>query len=265
MHLITTSILLISLLPFRGVDHLTTLQASHLHSAASDSAWIPAGVYAFPRTVRDSILFSGSTAHFSEMAFSGHALAEKSGPVGLTDAHHEQILIVKSGTLAVKHGDTEILLHAKDVCVIYPGDPCTVQSASGETHYYRMWYRGYDAPSADAVPAAPCIVFHALAFQEQPRGGRRDYFRTSTPMCPYYEMHMTDLKPGIPSHAPHTHHAAEIILVTEGQSEMEIGGKTYQGQAGDLYYIPADVLHGVRNSGNVQCQYFAYQWDTQRQ
>ncbi|MCK0147595.1 hypothetical protein MWU78_18215 [Arenibacter sp. F26102] len=57
---------------------------------------------------------------------------------------------------------------------------------------------------------------------EHDKGGVRNYFHRPTAMCAYYEMHVTTLNPDIKSHEPHTHYATEIVLVFNGQTEMEM-------------------------------------------
>lgn len=80
-------------------------------------------------------------------------------------------------------------------------------------------------------------------------------------MCPYYEMHVTNLNPGIKSHEPHTHAAAEIILMVKGKTQMEIGNQIYPAKAGDVYYAASNIPHAIRNLGDEQSMYFAFQWD----
>ena len=80
-------------------------------------------------------------------------------------------------------------------------------------------------------------------------------------MCPYYEMHVTNLNPGVKSHEPHTHNASEFIIMIEGETEMEIGDKVFTAKAGDIYFAPANVPHAIRNTGSTQAMYFAYQWE----
>ena len=105
------------------------------------------------------------------------------------------------------------------------------------------------------------IDFEKLEYKEHEKGGIRNYFRRSTAMCPYYEMHVTNLNPGIKSHEPHTHSAAEIILMIEGETEMEIGNEIYKAQKGDVYFLPSNVPHAIKNTGDNQCMYFAFQWE----
>jgi len=44
------------------------------------------------------------------------------------------------------------------------------------------------------------IDYDQVEFRKHDKGGIRNFFRRSTAMCPYYEMHITNLNPGIKSH-----------------------------------------------------------------
>jgi len=79
-------------------------------------------------------------------------------------------------------------------------------------------------------------------------------------MCDNYEMHITTLKQKGPSHAPHQHVDSEIILMIEGETEMNIDGKQYTAGAGDLYMIESGKMHGINNTSEKPCSYYAFRW-----
>jgi (S)-ureidoglycine aminohydrolase len=70
-------------------------------------------------------------------------------------------------------------------------------------------------------------------------------------------MHVTRLDRKGESHAPHQHEDMEIILMVSGDSEMLIGDKHYKASAGDMYFIPSGLLHGIQNVNEAPCSYFA--------
>jgi quercetin dioxygenase-like cupin family protein len=47
----------------------------------------------------------------------------------------------------------------------------------------------------------------------------------------------------------HTHPGEEIIYVLEGTLEYRIGGKTVTVKPGDVLFVPAGVVHSVKNVG----------------
>jgi quercetin dioxygenase-like cupin family protein len=79
-------------------------------------------------------------------------------------------------------------------------------------------------------------------------------------MCENFEMHITELKSKGPSHAPHSHIDTEIILIIEGETEITIDGKNYKASAGDFYIMNSNEMHGVSNSLDSSCKYFAFKW-----
>jgi (S)-ureidoglycine aminohydrolase len=73
-------------------------------------------------------------------------------------------------------------------------------------------------------------------------------------------MHTTALNAGLDSHAPHTHKEEEIILILRGNVQMNIGGIFYKAGQGDVVFLSSGVSHNLTNTGNEQCEYFAFQW-----
>jgi quercetin dioxygenase-like cupin family protein len=73
-------------------------------------------------------------------------------------------------------------------------------------------------------------------------------------------MHATTLNPEIKSHEPHTHLPAEIVVMMKGHTEMEIGDGHYKGEVGDVYFLGSNIPHAIRNTGDEQCQYLAFQF-----
>ena len=100
----------------------------------------------------------------------------------------------------------------------------------------------------------------SLIYTEKEGKGTIKYFDRPTAMCANYEMHITKLSKKGPSHAPHQHIDTEIILVIEGETEMMIDGKTYKGGPGDLYLMESGKPHGISNTSDKPCSYFAFKW-----
>ena len=47
------------------------------------------------------------------------------------------------------------------------------------------------------------------------------------------------------------HRTDEIVVLAEGEIEVEIEGKSKQPQIGDEVFIPANAIHTVRNIGKT--------------
>ena len=51
--------------------------------------------------------------------------------------------------------------------------------------------------------------------------------------------------------ADYVHKTDELVVLAEGEIEIEIEGKSQRPQIGEEVFIPASTLHTVRNVGNV--------------
>ena len=100
-----------------------------------------------------------------------------------------------------------------------------------------------------------------INFKPHDKGGIRNFFERPTAMCKRMEMHATTLNPGLKSHDPHTHRAAEIVLMIKGNTQMQIGQKFYKGKAGAVYFLGSNILHGIKNEGTTPAVYFAFQFE----
>lgn len=222
------------------------------------------GIYALPDSPDKKVMMSGKTAHFSEMTFQLESLTPANGARKLINPKLEQILIIKEGELEVGLGGETKTLGPNSVVFLLPGETGTVACRSSKASYYTMLYASDQSPDLERGRKSGgsfAINFNDLEYREHSKGGRRDFFHRSTAMCNYYEMHVTNLNPGIKSHEPHVHGAAEIILVIDGETEMEIGNGIYHAKEGDIYFLPSYTPHGIRNIGDKQCRYFAFQWE----
>ena len=55
------------------------------------------------------------------------------------------------------------------------------------------------------------------------------------------------------------HRADELVLLADGEMEIEIEGESQQPQIGDEVFIPANAVHTVRNIGKTKnVWYYGY-------
>ncbi|NJB69847.1 enterochelin esterase-like enzyme/quercetin dioxygenase-like cupin family protein [Saonia flava] len=222
---------------------------------------VEAKVYSLEEDELSSVLIKGETNHFNDMVFNINYLS-KAEKKTLYNTKKEQILIVKEGDLKVNVNGISKTVGPNSVMLVLPGDTGEIEILSDKASYYQMTYSSDDMDLARGKEEGSAIYnFEEIEFKEHDKGGIRNYFHRKTTMCPYYEMHVTNLNGGIKSHEPHTHGAAEIILMIKGETEMEIGNKKYQAKAGDVYYASSNIPHAIRNLGDEQSMYFAFQWD----
>jgi len=60
---------------------------------------------------------------------------------------------------------------------------------------------------------------------------------------------------GKATHAPHQHPEAEFFFILEGKAEFFLDGKTKEVGPYTSLYCPSNVMHGIRNAGDVQLKY----------
>jgi (S)-ureidoglycine aminohydrolase len=176
----------------------------------------------------------------------------------------EECIIVKEGKLKATIEGRSVILGAGGVILLMPRQMHAIENAGdGNLTYYVMRYRSkmkMDLERGQASGGTLTLNADSLEFIPSARGGGRHYFDRSTAMCERFEMHVTRLDKIGESHVPHAHTETEIILVISGDTEMTINGKDYKGSAGDLYLMNSELLHGIRNTKDTPCSYFAFKW-----
>jgi (S)-ureidoglycine aminohydrolase len=236
------------------------------------AAQVPSGVYRWAEpsiepgapSASRSIL-EGSTTDLGTLSVRAVALAPGGGTRDAEgEADLETILIVKRGRLAVTLPGGRTVAGPGSVALIMPGDAYGV--ANGDTvpvTFYELRYRAKlprDAERGRDAGGSQVVRWDDLAFRPNETGGRRQPFDRPTAMVRRLEMHVTTLNPGLASHPPHTHRAAEIVLMLRGDATMTIGGTQQPASAGDLIFLESEVPHALDNTGTGPAEYFAFQW-----
>ena len=67
---------------------------------------------------------------------------------------------------------------------------------------------------------------------------------------------LVTLEPGAQPHPPHRHPEEEIMIVGEGSGEFFLGGVTTPVKTGDMVFAEANVLHGVKNTGETRMTFY---------
>jgi XRE family transcriptional regulator, regulator of sulfur utilization len=115
------------------------------------------------------------------------------------------------------------------------------------------------APSATPLRST-AWDWTALTAKATNVGERRDVVDAPTPTLERLEMHITTLKPGEASHAPHRHPEEELIVVKEGTVLSLVGGKEYRLGPGSVILQASNELHGLRNVGDTPATYHVILW-----
>ena len=212
------------------------------------------------------LLLEGSTTDLKNLQIYAEALMPgKSITVDNLKNNEETLIIIKEGNVNFKLNEEEKILIQGSVALVVPGDKYFVKNTgAANAAYYVFKYKSKSPPDSERGNkdgGSFTIDWNSLEFHPHGKGGIRNYFERATPMLKRTEMHVTTLNPGIKSHEPHTHRAAEIVLMISGNTQMQIGETFYDGSDGDLYFLGSNVPHAIENTGNESCMYFAFQFE----
>ncbi|WP_071781168.1 cupin domain-containing protein [Adhaeribacter aquaticus] len=233
---------------------------------------VASGIYhwqepkASSQSIATAVLFEGKAYDLDWLQLSANVLPKGKGKVNtVVPTNEEYLVIIKSGKLDVRVNNNTKTLGSNSIALLMPGDKFTLQNSDQEAgRYYVMKYRSKKAKDlARAKTAGGSVLqdWNELVFKPHDKGGRRDLLERPTAMFKRLEIHVTTLNPGLKSHEPHIHEAEEIVLVTEGNTEMEIGKQFYQGNNGSIYYLGSNVPHALQNKGQQPSTYFAIQFE----
>lgn len=178
---------------------------------------------------------------------------------------NEILIIIKEGQLKFRVKEDEKILGPGSVALIYPGEKYKAENTGDTTAiFYIMQYRSKAADKIDRGLIAEesfMIAWDDLTFMPHDRGGIRQYFERATAMLERFEMHVTTLNGNIKSHEPHIHRTEEIVLMINGNAQLQIGESYYDASAGDLIFLDSDIPHALQSVGRDSCMYFAFQWE----
>jgi len=210
-------------------------------------------------------LVEGATPEFEY--FKIHATTQYKGAVprpSHSQNNMEELIIIKEGSMKCTIGEKSAILGKGSVLLIPPMQAQRLENVGdGPLTYYVLTFRSRKPMDIERSKKAgdPLLInYDSLPYTETAAKGTRNFFERPTAMCDNYEMHITTLKQKGPSHAPHQHVDSEIILMIEGETEMNIDGKQYTAGAGDLYIVESGKMHGINNTSEKPCSYYAFRW-----
>jgi (S)-ureidoglycine aminohydrolase len=181
-----------------------------------------------------------------------------------THADQEELVIIKEGFLKVTIKDSIKILGPGSIAMAMPGEEHGFENGGATpVTYFILKFKSrlpMDIERAKQAGGSFMINWNELATSKTEKGYRRNFFNRATSQSGQFEMHTTALNSGLVSHAPHTHIQEEIILILRGNVEMQIGDQFYKAAAGDLVFLSSNIPHALKNTGNEQCEYFAFQW-----
>lgn len=240
-----------------GVAHAQPL-ASRVY------AWQAAAVRKTP-AAEQRLLLEGSTRDFKHLRIHATTLPPRQAPHPPHRHADEELIIVKEGALTVTIEGKTQTLGPSGVALMLPGDEHGFENRSDSaTTYYVMRYESVapvDTARGRRAGGSFWVDYAEVPYQPHAKGGIRRLFDRATAMTGRFEMHVTTLNPGLWSHPPHTHRAAEILLPTHGQAQESIDGVLHPATKGDLIFLESNVPHAIQNTGQKACTYFAFQFE----
>lgn len=233
----------------------------------AQTAPIASSVYSWDSTIAKNNsskkIFSGSGAVLSSHAMNGVSIV-KGKPYTASGSVTEKFFIVKNGPVKVQLNDTTAMLDRGSVVSLMPGDKLIFAALGTSAQLYEMDYTSIapvDPARSKQAGGSFMIDWNSIAFKPHDKGGVRQFFDRKTAMLNRFDIHVTTLNPANKSHDPHTHKNEEIILMLQGNAEMQIGTDHQKANSGDVVFLGSNVLHNLTNVGTVPCIYYAIQWN----
>jgi (S)-ureidoglycine aminohydrolase len=209
-------------------------------------------------------LFNGSALILAKHSIVGIDIV-KGKQITFEDKTTEAFFIVKQGPVTVKLNGNFAVLDRGSVISVLPGDKLFINNTGDNTaQLYEMLYVSKSPADVErGIKAGGSFILNwkDVIFKPTEKGGTRQFFDRQTVMLNRFDIHVTQLNEGLKSHDPHTHTNEEIILMLDGNAEMQIGTDHQKANPGDVVFLNSMVLHNLTNVGKTPCLYFAIQWN----
>jgi mannose-6-phosphate isomerase-like protein (cupin superfamily) len=178
----------------------------------------------------------------------------------------DDLIIIKEGVAEILVNDEQKILGEGSVIVAGDDNELTIQNhKNSNLVFFIIRFKPFGGINKTITPlkiSPQFIDWKNVEFKPSENGGRRNIMQQKTSVLKELEIHVTTLKEGLPSHAAHTHPDEEIILVRKGYVEETIKGEPFRLGPGSIIFLTNDDLHGISNSGKVECEYYAIRWLT---
>ena len=111
-----------------------------------------------------------------------------------------------------------------------------------------------------AVMGSSAFDWNAIPVTTTTNGSVRHFFKAPTATLDELECHVTTLNPGMMPHPPHRHANEELIIIREGTLEALVNGEMKRVGPGSVIFNASNVLHSLRNVGDVPAVYHVISW-----
>jgi (S)-ureidoglycine aminohydrolase len=215
--------------------------------------------------IQSNIIFEGKGGVLSKHIMKGIVLNSNQKLSIKKSNNIERFYIVKTGLASISINDKSTTLNRGSVVSVLPGDKLEIENKEqSPLELYEMSYQAKNEVNNErGEKAGGSFITHwdDINFKPTDKGGVRQFFDRPTAMLNRFDIHVTQLNVGFKSHDPHTHVNEEIILMLDGNAEMQIGNDHQKANPGDVVLLNSMVLHNLTNVGKTPCLYFAIQWN----
>lgn len=185
----------------------------------------------------------------------------------------EELIILRDGTLDVHINGEETRVGPGSIFFFGANNPHAVQNRGDKPATYfvfnfstaataRLRGKAMTAPAEGHMGSA-VFEWQKLKVEPTKTGERRDVVDKPTATMVNFECHVTTLRAGEAPHASHKHPDEEIILIREGQLDVQLNGKTTRAGPGSIVFISSNDEHGVRNAGETSATYYVIRLKTE--
>ena len=211
------------------------------------------------------VLLEGTTTDFSHIKIHATTVLPHQAPHPAHKHDDEELIIIKEGKLTVTIAGKTKTLGAGSIALMMPGDEHGFDNKEDTpVTYYVMRYASREPTNPERGKQAGgsfWVDWNDVAYQPHDKGGIRRMFDRATAMTKRFEMHVTTLNQGLWSHPPHTHRAAEILLLIDHTAQESINGSLHPAAVGDVIFLESNVPHAIQNTSQGSCTYFAFQFE----
>ncbi len=213
----------------------------------------------------NATILQGSGAVFSDQQLNGHTIRSGKRLVFNTGSGGPELFfIIKQGPVEVTLSGEKRMLDKGSVVFVLPGDEVVLRNPrKDEVEIYEMRMNATNRDDARGRTAGPSFMmdWYDMSFKAHDKGGVRQLFDRKTVTMQRFDIHITQLNPGLSSHPPHTHKNEEIILMIDGEGEMTLGDTKHGILTGGTAWVASMLPHNITNTGKRPALYFAIQWN----
>ncbi|GAB2540572.1 hypothetical protein GCM10027085_34210 [Spirosoma aerophilum] len=219
------------------------------------SQLVTSGVYAYkPASVLNStnyeerLILEGTTRDYSHLLVQLITVPANKPSQPSQQIEEEALLFVKEGELTLTLGSKRTTLKPGSLVMIMPGDDFQVDNKNAQPLvYYQIRYTSNEMPDLDLyrlLGGSFWIDRQTLMATQQ---------RTvnyGTLMSSRVAMNITTIEPDLTGPPPHTHRAAEIVIVLDKPVQATVGGQPIKASDGSIIFVDSETPHSI--STNIQ-------------